>query len=177
MLFGMTLVCIFLLALRSSRLLHVMSIFFIFLMWLGYCFVKVNLAIGILFILVYISAIAVVLFATLILVGYTVTPYQPIAFNVLLGSAVVLVMLFGSNSHSLELVHFPHSSSGIGMSNIASELLITNSSNLMALTMYYFFVGCLLVNSYNKSLHHKTVSGMRGLSLNPNLELASFRHK
>lgn len=140
-------------------------------MWLGYSFLRINLSIGILFILIYISAIAVVLITTILLIGTGLTIINPRRFVPLV---IAPWFFFLGDFDGMLLIYFPVSASSIGMSNIVIDLFVVNSSNVLAITFYYCLVGCILIKGFHKSLHLKTNSGIRGLTLNSNIELVSL---
>jgi len=132
-------------------------------MWIGFMITKINLSIGIIFVLIYISAIAVVLISVILVLGgdLFINRFYDVAL------VISLPYLFISSLQpSMLLMPFPLSTSSIGMNSLATDLLVNEAWLTVLLSVYFFSVGLFITGSFYKSLYSKTSSGIRGLTLN-----------
>lgn len=131
-------------------------------MWIGFLITKINISIGIIFVLIYISAIAVVLISVILVLGGDL--YINRFYDVAL--VISLPYLFVSFIQpSMLFISFPLSTSSIGMSSLATDLLVNEAWLTVLLSVYFFSVGLFITGSFYKSLYSKTSSGIRGLTL------------
>jgi len=147
----------------ARRTLNVLAGFFVFLMWVGYLTTLINVSIGIVFILIYISAIAVVLISVVLAIGANIS--GSLFDDLFILWAVPLFLLMSLNVAE-PLIVFPYSISSVGLFTLASDLLIHQAWLTVLLSVYFFTVGLFLTGGFFKSLYKKTNSGLRGPSLN-----------
>lgn len=158
--------CLFgviLLTICSRRTFNVLAGFFITLMWVGYLTTLINVSLGVVFILIYISAIAVVLISVVLAIGANISG---IVLDDLLLLLAVPLLLFMSFNVTEPLIVYPQSISSMGLFTLANDLLIHQSWLTLLLGLYFFSIGILLTSSFFKSLYKKTNAGLRGPSLN-----------
>jgi hypothetical protein len=131
-------------------------------MGIGYFLVQLNLAIGIIFILIYVSAIAIILISVILVLGSTIRGnsffWLLIPFLFFLGDWDFFLTPEG-------LFFFPTSLSSFSLSSIVSDLLVQGVAILYLLSIYFFTVGLFLTGSFFKSLYHKSSTGIRNISL------------
>lgn len=133
------------------------------------------MVLGIVFILVYITAIAVVLSTSFILVGYALRSAFEWFYVVL-----ALPFFFGlgvGNTGDLYLLPTLTSYSSITVTDILMSCFVHHGGIVCGLALYFLLVGFVVIGRFRKNLHKRTSAGIRGLTLNHNLELVSFRTK
>lgn len=162
---------VILLTICSRRTLNVLAGFFTILMWVGYLTTLINVSLGIVFILIYISAIAVVLISVVLAIGANISG---ILFDDLILLLAVPLLLFMSYNVTEPLILNPQSISSMGLFTLANDLLIQQAWLTLLLGIYFFSIGILLTSSFFKSLYKKTNSGLRGPSLNSSSSLLTF---
>lgn len=147
----------------ARRTLNVLAGFFIFLMWVGYLITIINISIGVVFVLIYISAIAVVLISVVLAIGANISGSRLIDYLFILSGPLFLLTSFNSAE---PLLLFPSSMSSVGLYDFAGVLLVSQAWLTLLLSVYFFAVGLFITGSFYKSLYKKTNSGLRGLTLN-----------
>lgn len=121
-------------------------------MWLGIFLTRLNMGLGILYILIYITAIAVVLISTIVLVGASL---KHLTFRDLLIIYFLPYFLFVTVRDPSHFLIYPYSNSSIGMHDVASNLLSSNIELLICATLYFFLIGFIITNVFKKTLYKR----------------------
>jgi hypothetical protein len=151
----------FIYTLTCLKTINIIVGFFLFLMGVGYFMIQLNLSLGILFLLIYLSAISIVLLSVILLLGCNI---QGTSFSWL---CIPFIFFFCEGGITMETLffYFPNSLSSFTLSFLISDLLVQGLVNLFLLSIYFFTVGLFLTGSFFKSLYHKSSTGIRALRL------------